>query len=106
MNDPPATDTDLHLFHQGRHPRIHRFLGAQPCGDGAWFGVWAPSARSVQVCDHEWMIDRRHRDPSRRQPASSIQVNLAGSVSPHGDEDALILAVPPLADTVLAPERW
>jgi len=49
MSNPPATETDLRLFNEGRHPRIHCFLGAQPCGDGTWFGVWAPSARAVQV---------------------------------------------------------
>ncbi len=49
MSDPPATDVDLGLFNEGRHPRIHCVLGAQPRSDGTWFGVWAPAARAVQV---------------------------------------------------------
>lgn len=47
------TDDDLHLFHEGTHQQVHHHLGAHPHRvdgrDGVWFGVWAPSARSVAI---------------------------------------------------------
>ena len=45
----PLGDLDLHLFNEGRHRYLHRCLGAQPAGEGVWFSVWAPDARSVAV---------------------------------------------------------
>ncbi len=46
-------DTDLHLFGEGTHERIHEKLGAHVgISDGAagvHFAVWAPNARSVGV---------------------------------------------------------
>jgi 1,4-alpha-glucan branching enzyme len=41
---------DLHLFNEGRHRRIHDFLGGHLLpGGGATFAVWAPNARAVSV---------------------------------------------------------
>ena len=46
-------EDDLFLFNEGTHNRIYEKLGAHPStvnGDsGTFFGVWAPSARSVSV---------------------------------------------------------
>ena len=54
--DPPfslLSAADLHLFNEGTHQQLHRHLGAHPVRvggrDAVWFGVWAPSARSVAV---------------------------------------------------------
>jgi 1,4-alpha-glucan branching enzyme len=44
---------DRYLFHEGRHFRSYRMLGAQPAEKdgvkGVRFAVWAPNARSVRV---------------------------------------------------------
>ncbi len=44
---------DLFLFNEGTHNRIYEKLGAHPStvngASGTFFGVWAPSARSVSV---------------------------------------------------------
>jgi 1,4-alpha-glucan branching enzyme len=43
------TAEDFFLFNQGTHYRLHEKLGAHPTGDGTYFAVWAPNARSVSV---------------------------------------------------------
>ncbi len=47
------TDTDLHLFNEGRHHRLYEKMGAHPATvegvAGAQFAVWAPDARYVAV---------------------------------------------------------
>lgn len=44
---------DLHLFRAGKHYRLYRHFGAQPCRvqeqDGLYFAVWAPAASQVSV---------------------------------------------------------
>jgi len=53
-------DHDLHLFNEGTHVRLYEKLGGHPGrnrgADGAWFAVWAPSARAVSVVGdwNEW----------------------------------------------------
>lgn len=48
---PQMTDVARHLFAEGTHAHIDRFLGAHPCThndvEGVWFAVWAPHARAV-----------------------------------------------------------
>ncbi|UCC74076.1 MAG: 1,4-alpha-glucan branching protein GlgB [Gemmatimonadota bacterium] len=50
---PTLGDVDLHLFNEGTHRQLWRFLGAHPRRvdevDGVAFAVWAPSARRVSV---------------------------------------------------------
>ncbi|MGH8934842.1 MAG: GlgB N-terminal domain-containing protein, partial [Acidimicrobiia bacterium] len=43
------TAEDFYLFNEGTHYRLHEKLGAHPAGDGTYFAVWAPNARSVSV---------------------------------------------------------
>lgn len=47
------TDTDIHLFNEGRHFRLFEKLGARPMQidgqAGTYFAVWAPDAKSVSV---------------------------------------------------------
>jgi 1,4-alpha-glucan branching enzyme len=45
----PPGEVDLHLFNEGTHRHIHRFLGAHSDADGTWFTVWAPNAARVAV---------------------------------------------------------
>ena len=45
----PPGEVDLHLFNEGTHRHIHRFLGAHPDAAGSWFAVWAPNAARVAV---------------------------------------------------------
>jgi 1,4-alpha-glucan branching enzyme len=42
-------ELDIHLFREGTHPHLFRFLGCQLTSEGAHFAVWAPDARSVSV---------------------------------------------------------
>ncbi|MDQ1375593.1 MAG: 1,4-alpha-glucan branching enzyme [Actinomycetota bacterium] len=50
---PTVGEVDLHLFGEGRHHRLHQFMGAHrrvhQGVDGASFAVWAPNARAVRV---------------------------------------------------------
>lgn len=50
---PQLSDFDLHLFGEGKHWHIYRFLGANPrCIDGidgTLFATWAPNAERVSV---------------------------------------------------------
>ncbi len=50
---PQLSDFDLHLFGEGKHWHIYRFLGANPrCidgVDGTLFATWAPNAERVSV---------------------------------------------------------
>ncbi len=50
---PQLRDFDLHLFGEGKHWHIYRFLGANPkCIDGVegtLFATWAPNAERVSV---------------------------------------------------------
>ncbi len=47
---PRPGEVDLHLFNEGTHRRLWRFLGPQPvAGGGTRFAVWAPNARAVEV---------------------------------------------------------
>lgn len=50
-NAPALSPTDLHLFREGTHSRLHEHLGAHllPEEGGVRFAVWAPNARHVSV---------------------------------------------------------
>ena len=47
------TESDIALFHQGRHAQLYKKMGAHPlCRDGVkgvFFRVWAPSAKAVSL---------------------------------------------------------
>jgi 1,4-alpha-glucan branching enzyme len=50
---PTVGEIDLHLFGEGKHHRLHQFMGAHrrvhQDVEGVSFAVWAPNARSVRV---------------------------------------------------------
>ncbi|MDH5379005.1 MAG: 1,4-alpha-glucan branching protein GlgB, partial [Gammaproteobacteria bacterium] len=50
---PQIPDYDLHLFGEGKHWHIHRFLGANPWVadgvEGVLFATWAPNAARISV---------------------------------------------------------
>lgn len=47
------TDSDIHLFKEGRHFRLHEKLGSRVVTvdkeEGVYFAVWAPSSKAVSV---------------------------------------------------------
>ena len=62
---PTLGETDLHLFNEGNHRRLHEALGAQvrvlDGVPGTAFAVWAPNARRVSVVgDFNQWDGRRH----------------------------------------------
>jgi 1,4-alpha-glucan branching enzyme len=62
---PLLSETDLHLFNEGRLFEIAFTLGANPMGvdgvRGTRFAVWAPNARAVSVIgDFDTWDNRRH----------------------------------------------
>jgi 1,4-alpha-glucan branching enzyme len=54
-------ETDMFLFNEGTHRRLHHHLGAHPLGGATWFAVWAPSAREVGVVGDvgDWHVEHR-----------------------------------------------
>ncbi|HTL38501.1 MAG TPA: 1,4-alpha-glucan branching protein GlgB [Kofleriaceae bacterium] len=46
---PELGQLDLHLFREGKHPRLHEKLGSHPDAKGTSFAAWAPSASAVSV---------------------------------------------------------
>ena len=50
---PQLSDFDLHLFGEGKHWHVYKFLGAHVCEidniHGVLFATWAPNARRVSV---------------------------------------------------------
>jgi len=68
---PYLSDLDLHLFAEGKHPRIYEKLGAHPGTNagvaGTYFAVWAPNARNVSVLGdfNDW-DGRQHQMRQRR----------------------------------------
>ncbi len=72
---PTVGETDLHLFNEGNHRRLHDVLGAHlqtlDGVPGATFAVWAPNARRVSVVgDFNAWDGRRH--PMRQLGASGV----------------------------------
>lgn len=72
---PQLSDFDLHLFNQGRHWHIYRFLGAHPWKadgvPGVLFATWAPNAERVSVVgDFNCWDGRRH--PMRNRGGSGV----------------------------------
>jgi len=63
------SDRDLYLFNEGSHVRLYNHLGchlgSRDGVDGAWFGVWAPDAKSVSVIGdfNEWNDDSHLLSP-------------------------------------------
>ncbi|HEU4612389.1 MAG TPA: 1,4-alpha-glucan branching protein GlgB, partial [Kofleriaceae bacterium] len=46
---PEIGELDLHLFREGKHPRLHDKLGSHPVDGGTFFATWAPHAAAVSV---------------------------------------------------------
>jgi 1,4-alpha-glucan branching enzyme len=46
---PALGDLDIHLFREGKHPRLHEHLGSHPQDGGTHFAAWAPNASAVSV---------------------------------------------------------
>jgi 1,4-alpha-glucan branching enzyme len=90
LHDPYAfpcqlSDFDLHLFSEGRHWHIYRWLGAhQHVADGVsgtLFAVWAPNALRVSVVgDFNRWDGRRH--PMRRRGDSGVWELFLPEVTP------------------------
>ncbi|MEM6370238.1 MAG: 1,4-alpha-glucan branching protein GlgB [Myxococcota bacterium] len=70
MTDRLLGPTDLHLFNEGTHTRLHSCLGAHSAEHegrtGVIFGVWAPNAQEVEVfgdfndwANPGWRLDAR-----------------------------------------------
>ena len=47
---------EIYLFHQGTYYHAYNLLGCHPEKNGAWFRVWAPTAKAVSVIGdfNEW----------------------------------------------------
>jgi 1,4-alpha-glucan branching enzyme len=75
------TDTDLYLFHEGRHFRLHEHLGVHPVEDGAWAAVWAPRASAVSVISDSngWNPDA---EPLRRLSDGEVWAGVVSSLRP------------------------
>jgi 1,4-alpha-glucan branching enzyme len=65
------SELDLHLFNEGTHDGLAHCLGSRIVGDGAYFAVWAPSARAVTVIG-DWNGWNRGADPLRPRGSSGI----------------------------------
>jgi 1,4-alpha-glucan branching enzyme len=80
------TDHDIYLFREGTHSRLYRHLGCHPGTRdetaGAWFRVWAPNARHVEVIGEwsEWRPDAHPLSP--RHDSSGIWEGFAPGVRP------------------------
>jgi 1,4-alpha-glucan branching enzyme len=46
---PALGELDLHLFREGKHPRLHEKLGAHIVDGATQFAAWAPNAAAVSV---------------------------------------------------------
>jgi len=94
------SDDDLHLFNEGTHQQLHHHLGAHVVqtedGDGVWFGVWAPSARSVSVVG-----DRPGWDPGAPLTARGGSGIWEGTVAGMVSGDVYKLRIEALDGTVL-----
>ena len=72
---PQLDDYDLHLFSEGKHQHIYRFLGAHTRTingiEGILFATWAPNAARVSVIgDFNQWDGRRH--PMRSRGGSGV----------------------------------
>jgi 1,4-alpha-glucan branching enzyme len=58
---PPISDLDIYLFHEGKHYECYKFMGAhykkEGRTNGVRFTVWAPNAEAVKVVGsfNDWM---------------------------------------------------
>lgn len=43
------SEFDRHIFHEGKHYEVHKFMGAHVSSRGTTFTVWAPHAKAVSV---------------------------------------------------------
>ena len=72
---PTVGEVDLHLFGEGKHHRLHQFMGAHRRVHqgvaGASFVVWAPNARAVRVVGDFNLWDGRVH-PMRSLGASGV----------------------------------
>jgi 1,4-alpha-glucan branching enzyme len=79
------TETDLHLFNEGRHHRLYEKMGAHPAtveGEaGVQFSVWAPDARDVAVVG-DWNGWDRGAHPLQQRGESGIWEGFVAGVAP------------------------
>lgn len=61
--NPPLTDYDIYLFHEGRHYECYKFMGAHYKKEGRRNGVrfttWAPKAKNIKVVGsfNDWSLE-------------------------------------------------
>ncbi len=72
---PQLTDFDLHLFSEGKHRHVYRFMGSHEHAvdevTGILFAVWAPNAERVSVVGEFNQWDGR-RHPMRVRGGSGV----------------------------------
>ena len=61
--NPPLTDYDIYLFHEGKHYECYKFMGAHYKKEGRRNGVrfttWAPKAKNIKVVGsfNDWSLE-------------------------------------------------
>jgi 1,4-alpha-glucan branching enzyme len=113
----PVGEIDLHLFNEGTHRHVHRFLGAHPDETGTWFVLWAPNAAQVAVTgDFSGWDEERRLEPiassglwSAHVPGARPGQSYRYAVTTHGGQrmekaDPLAAATnePPSTASVIA----
>jgi 1,4-alpha-glucan branching enzyme len=96
-------ELDRYLFAQGTHRRLYRHLGSHRMGDAAFFAVWAPNAREIDVIGDvgEWKVAHQ-LEP---EPSSGIWTGIADGFGPghryryriHGADGSVVDKSDPLA---------
>ena len=79
---PELGQLDLHLFREGKHPRLHEKLGSHPDASGTSFAAWAPSASAVSVIG-DWNGWSAGADKLRPRDSSGVWEGVIKSVG-HG----------------------
>ncbi|WP_082435829.1 1,4-alpha-glucan branching protein GlgB [Desnuesiella massiliensis] len=61
--NPPLTDYDIYLFHEGKHYECYKFMGAhykkEGRRNGVRFTIWAPKAKNIKIVGsfNDWSLD-------------------------------------------------
>ncbi|WP_418320913.1 1,4-alpha-glucan branching protein GlgB [Piscinibacter sakaiensis] len=77
-------ETDIHLFREGTHAKLHKLMGCHLVDGGAKFAVWAPNAEWVSVIGdfNGWNPDS-HRATARSDSSGIWQAEIAGVEAGH-----------------------